>query len=262
MANGSATGWPASRSRPLDNCPVDNVAAVLPPRPEERLRWLDLIPVLAFTILGIVLVVLLAVTLARLNRSFYQANLGTIGLSAALLVYLAFGAGIAVALRRLRTPLAFLGLHWPTTRDLGLTLVLIVPWYLGVGAVTALSAAVLNRGVPVPSNTRQIFIEHPQGPGILALALLVTAVAAPLCEEAFFRGMLFRLLRTRVPAFGLAHASPAVSLALLPVFIYMGIVLAVIYAWTRSLTNTVLLHSLNNAIGTVAVYVLLTRSVS
>jgi len=272
MANGSATGWPASRSRPLDNCPVDNGAAVLPPRPEERLRWLDLIPVLAFTILGIVLVVLLAVTLARLNRSFYQANLGTIGLSAALLVYLAFGAGIAVALRRLRTPLAFLGLHWPTTRDLGLTLVLIVPWYLGVGAVTALSAAVLNRGVPVPSNTRQIFIEHPQGPGILALALLVTAVAAPLCEEAFFRGMLFRLLRTRVPvwgavvlsatAFGLAHASPAVSLALLPVFIYMGIVLAVIYAWTRSLTNTVLLHSLNNAIGTVAVYVLLTRSVS
>src|SRR2546430_5722125 len=93
MANGSATGWPASRSRPLDNCPVDNVAAVLPPRPEERLRWLDLIPVLAFTILGIVLVVLLAVTLARLNRPFYPANLGTIGLTAALIVYLAFWAG-------------------------------------------------------------------------------------------------------------------------------------------------------------------------
>src|SRR5439155_949970 len=93
---------------------------------------------------------------------------------------------------------------------------------------------------------------------ILVIALVVTAVAAPLCEEAFFRGMVFRLLSTRVPvwaavvlsaaAFGLAHASPAVSVALLPVFTYMGVVLALIYAWTRSLTNTVLLHSLNNAV--------------
>src|SRR5437870_13200532 len=110
MANGSATGWPASRSRPLDNCPVDNGAAVLPPRPEERLRWLDLIPVLAFTILGIVLVVLLAVTLARLHRSFYRANLGTIGLTAALLVYPAFRPGLAVVLRRPHRSLALLGL--------------------------------------------------------------------------------------------------------------------------------------------------------
>src|SRR2546429_8802189 len=110
MANGSATGWPASRSRPLDNCPVDDVAAVLPPRPEERLRWLDLIPVLAFTILGIVLVVLLAVTPARVKRAFYQAHLGTIGLSAALLGYPPFGAGIAGGLRRAPGPP---GVLWP-----------------------------------------------------------------------------------------------------------------------------------------------------
>src|SRR5438034_706380 len=100
--------------------------------------------------------------------------------------------------------------------------------------------------------------------GILLLALLVTAVAAPLCEEVFFRGMLFRLLRTRVPlwaaillsaiAFGLAHASPAVSAALLPTFMYMGTVLAVIYARTGWLTNTILLHGLSNAIATVLVF--------
>jgi membrane protease YdiL (CAAX protease family) len=80
----------------------------------------------------------------------------------------------------------------------------------------------------------------------------------------FFRGMLFRLLRTRVPlwaavllsaiAFGLAHASPAVSAALLPTFMYMGIVLAVVYVRTGSSTNNILLHALSNAIATVAVY--------
>src|SRR5438876_123004 len=99
---------------------------------------------------------------------------------------------------------------------------------------------------------------------LLPLALLVTAVAAPLCEEVFFRGMLFRLLRTRVPlwaavllsaiAFSLAHASPAVSAALLPTFMYMGTVLAVIYARTGWLTNTILLHGLSNATATVLVF--------
>ena len=239
------------------------------PEVEERLRWLDLVPVLAFTILGIILVFAFLVALARLDRSLYRANLETIALSATLAVYLAVGAGIAVALRRLRAPLAFLGLHWPTPRDLGLTLALVIPWYIGIAVVTALSSRVFNGGRVVPGNSRQLFIQHPRGVGILVLALLVTTVAAPLCEEAFFRGMLFRLLRRRAPlwaavllsatAFGLAHASPTVSFALLPVFTYMGIVLALVYAWTGALTNTVLLHALNNAVGTVTVYVLLAR---
>jgi membrane protease YdiL (CAAX protease family) len=225
--------------------------------------------VLAFIVLGIILVFLAIVALARANRAFVRANTETIALVATLVVYLAFGAGIAVALRRLPAPLQFLGLHWPTPVDIGRTLALIVPWYIGVALVSALSAALLNGGREVPSNTRQLFVQHPRGLGILVLALLVTAVAAPLCEETFFRGMLFRLFRARGPlwaavllsaiAFGLAHASPAVSLALLPVFTYMGIVLALTYAWTGSLTNSVLLHALNNAVGTIAVYAVLSR---
>jgi membrane protease YdiL (CAAX protease family) len=232
---------------------MEGVAPAAAAQTQARLRWIDLIPVLV----------------ARLDRAFYTANLETIVLSATLAIYLAFGAGIAVALRRLPAPLAFLGLHWPTSRELGLTVVLIIPWYIGVVVVTALSSAALNGGRVVPGNTRQLFIQHPHGLGILVLALLVTAVAAPLCEEAFFRGMLFRLLRRRLPlwaaillsamAFGLAHASPSVSVALLPVFTYMGIVLAVVYARTGSLTSTVLLHGLNNAIGTVAVYTVLSH---
>jgi membrane protease YdiL (CAAX protease family) len=240
-----------------------------PPRPQPRLRWLDLLPVLAFIVLGIILVFLVIVALARADRAFIHDNAETVALSATLVVYLAFGAGIAVALRRLPAPLQFLGLHWPTPVDIGRTLALIVPWYIGVALVSALSAAVLNGGREVPGNTRQLFVQHPHGLGILVLALLVTAVAAPLCEETFFRGMLFRLLRSRGPlwaavllsaiAFGLAHASPAINLALLPVFTYMGIVLALTYAWTGSLTNSVLLHALNNAVGTIAVYAVLTR---
>jgi membrane protease YdiL (CAAX protease family) len=157
----------------------------------------------------------------------------------------------------------------PTWSDAGLIAILIVPWYLGITLASAVSAALFNGGRVVPGNTRQLFIQHPQGIGILLLALLVTAVAAPVCEEIFFRGMLFRLLRDRSPlwiavvlsaaAFGLAHASPVVSLALLPVFFYMGVVLALLYVWSGSLTNTILLHATNNAIGTVLVFLTLTR---
>src|ERR1700737_2314521 len=239
-------------------------APAAPPQAADRLRWLDLLPVIAFTLLGIILVFAVLVGLDRSNRAVYRANLETISLSATLAIYLAFGAGIAVALRRLRAPLAFLGLRWPTLRDISLTLLLLVPWYLGIIIVSAASAVVFNGGRVVPSNSRLIFVQRPGGIGLLLLALLVTAVAAPICEEVFFRGMLFRLLRTRVPlwaavlvsamAFGLAHASPAVSPALLPTFVFMGIVLAVVYVRTGWLTNNILLHALSNAIATVAVY--------
>ncbi|MDQ6713185.1 MAG: hypothetical protein M3Z28_08350, partial [Candidatus Dormibacteraeota bacterium] len=107
---------------------MEGLAPAAPPA-ADRLRWLDLLPVIAFAVLGVILVFAVLVGLARGNRGFYRANLETISLSAALAVYLAFGAGIAVALRRLRAPFALLGLRWPTPFDLGLTLLLLIPWY-------------------------------------------------------------------------------------------------------------------------------------
>jgi membrane protease YdiL (CAAX protease family) len=55
-------------------------------------------------------------------------------------------------------------------------------------------------------------------------------------------------------AFGLAHASPAISLALLPTFMFMGIVLALVYVRTGWLTNSILLHGLSNAVATIVAF--------
>jgi CAAX protease family protein len=239
------------------------------PATGDRLRWRDLIPVLVFIVAGVVIVFATLIGLAGSNRPFYRANAETIVLLATLAIYLAFGAGLAVALRRMKAPLAFLRIRRPTWTDLRLIVALVIPWYLGITLVSAVSAALFNGGHTVPGNSRQLFVQHPQGIGILLLALLVTAVAAPVCEEIFFRGMLFQLLRERFPvwlavglsaaAFGLAHASPAISLALLPVFFYMGVVLAVLYVRSGSLTNTMMLHAINNAVGTVLVFSVLSR---
>src|SRR5919202_806796 len=174
---------------------MEGVTGTTPSVTDERLRWVDLVPVLVFTVLGIILIFMALLGLSRSAPGFYRANLQAITLLATLGVYLAVGAGLAVGLRRLASPLRFLGLRWPTARDLGLTLLLFLPWYFGIILVAALSAVLLNGGWGVPSNSRLVFIQPPHGLGILVLALLVTAVVAPICEEIFFRGMLFWLLR-------------------------------------------------------------------
>src|SRR5437588_11891334 len=136
---------------------MEKLAPATPASIVDRLRWLDLLPPLAFTVLGIVLVFASLVGVARSNPGFYRANLETIVLLATLAIYLAFGAGIAVALRRLRAPLAFLGLRRPTLRDLGLTLALLIPWYAGIVLVAALSAVLFNVGRTVPGSSRLVF---------------------------------------------------------------------------------------------------------
>jgi membrane protease YdiL (CAAX protease family) len=248
---------------------MEGAAAAAAAVVDERLRWRDLIPVLVSAVLGIILVFGLLFALSRLDPGAYRANLETISLLSILAIYLAVAAGLVTALRNLRAPLRFLGMRWPTLRDLGLTLLLLLPWYLGIILVSALSSIVLNGGQVIPSNSRLVFVQRPHGVGLLLLALLVTAVAAPVCEELFFRGMLFRLLRRRMAlwaavllsavAFALAHASPLVSLALLPTFAFMGIVLALLYDRTGRLTNSILLHAMNNAVVTVIAYNLATR---
>ena len=92
----------------------------------------------------------------------------------------------------------------------------------------------------------------------LAFTLLVVLVA-PVAEEVFFRGLLYNALRQRlrpllaVPlqavVFGLLHPfgladSTAVAL--------VGLALAVVYEWRKTLLSPVVLHALLNVVGLVA----------
>jgi membrane protease YdiL (CAAX protease family) len=89
---------------------------------------------------------------------------------------------------------------------------------------------------------------------LLVIGAIVVIGVAPLCEELFFRGVLFRVLRQRMalwPAaivdgilFGLVHG----SFVILPVLAVLGIVFCYVYDRTGSLYPTIALHSLNNTI--------------
>ncbi len=100
------------------------------------------------------------------------------------------------------------------------------------------------------------------------LAVAVALVAAPIAEEFFFRGVLFRSIRDRhgfwpgalasSVLFGLVHyvAAPwADAVFLQAVMVFTGIGLCLIYEWRKSLLSNVVAHIAFNSIGIVLILV-------
>lgn len=103
--------------------------------------------------------------------------------------------------------------------------------------------------------------EHPvvplmaSGGAALWLAFVLAVVVAPVIEEIFFRGVLFRGLRSRMglggaaafSAFVFASLHPTLPSGFLPIFT-LGMVLAVLREKTGSLYPGMIAHALNNGI--------------
>jgi hypothetical protein len=93
-----------------------------------------------------------------------------------------------------------------------------------------------------------------------AAALPWVAVVAPLGEEVFFRGYLFRFLASRTPV-GLAYAASACAFAAIHlnpsgflVYAAIALVLAGAYRRTGALFVPVLAHGVHNAITLLTLY--------
>ena len=106
------------------------------------------------------------------------------------------------------------------------------------------------------------------------LAITIQAVIfAPIAEEVVFRGALYRQFRQgqrvwmplliSALSFGLMHALISVisgawmDLWFIPVYAYMGLVLAVVYERSHSLYAAIAVHFLNNAFSIYMMYTLL-----
>lgn len=87
---------------------------------------------------------------------------------------------------------------------------------------------------------------------LLVLMILLTTVVAPLSEEFFFRGCLYRFLKAKMPLTvalllnGLLFAALHVSLSSLLPLIILGIVLAYAYEKTGSIKVPILMHAIFN----------------
>lgn len=155
-----------------------------------------------------------------------------------------------------------------TLRDAGfrpvpfLTLLKMVPVTVGMMILTAVLVTISSQLFgEVPTAQDQVVGDATSlSFGDFLWIMAVAAVGAPIAEEFLFRGMLFRLLRTRMQlvaavtvsaiAFALLHFIPA----LVPALLGMGVVLALVANRYDSLYPAMLVHALNNGIAVIAIY--------
>jgi membrane protease YdiL (CAAX protease family) len=225
----------------------------VPARPDLRATWrpIEAIPVFLIAVLGGALIGAPA-SLASGSRSgrFIIATLaGELAFLGAVLLWVRYVN---------RGPLQALGLPRHPLGDVtdgiltGVALVLL-------GAVAlwlAQRAAIVILG-HAPPNADQV-PDYVRGPALAYLAPAVI-VAAPLGEEAFFRGFLYKSLRNRLPVwpaaivsalvFGAVHYIRPGSLVLIPGLFVVGLGLALVYERRQSLLASAAAHATFNLVG-------------
>jgi membrane protease YdiL (CAAX protease family) len=149
----------------------------------------------------------------------------------------------------------------PTARDFGLVptpvwraLGIVAAVYVGFYVFAGLWASILD--ISEESDLPDELGANSSTAALIAVLVLV-CVMAPVAEEFLFRGLLFTSLRASTglwPAaiisgalFGAIHIGSSPVGLLVPLAV-LGVGLALIYAWTRSLYPCVALHAVNNAI--------------
>lgn len=216
----------------------------------------DLVLVLAVGLaigVGLTLVSFVALRAAIEDSTTAQISL------AGVMVYVGIAfAGWGIALRRRHATLADAGFRW-----LGIAPVLLaIPLALGLMFATGVviwATDMLIGGVP--SAQEQV---APVGTTLtradLYWLLLAGAVAAPVVEEFFFRGLLFPYLRARTglwlavllssALFAMMHFVPP----LIPALLVFGAIQALVVHRLKSLYPAIFLHAINNWILLVGVY--------
>jgi membrane protease YdiL (CAAX protease family) len=129
-------------------------------------------------------------------------------------------------------------------------LAVVLAWATLLGYVVLLKALKLDDLVPQSNVPKGVF-DHRE---TVALAVLLTVVAAPIVEETFFRGFLFGGLRRRLgfagaatisgALFALAHFSPTLIIP----FTLIGVVFAFTYWRTGTLLASITAHMTFNLV--------------
>ncbi len=243
---------------------ADSTAPPAPAARESPFSLMDLALVVVLTAVGGGIVVSLLRLALQRNGSLLGNRPATALLWVALVLYLIFGAALLAVLARHRDPRQALQLIALPPAGVRVILVAIPIWILGFLAVSILTAIVFNGGRPVPANTRRVFGAQPTAFALL-LAVLVTSVVAPVCEEVFFRGMLYQFLRARLGVVAAVVVSAALFAGghgiplLFPILFFMGCMLAIVFEASRSLYASIGFHAVNNAVAVILVYQQLTR---
>lgn len=169
------------------------------------------------------------------------------------LFYLAVLGGVwLLVVRRYDAGWAAVGLRRPALRTLPLALLLCALFAAGsVAIIAGLTWALGTLGRPVRV-TPLSDMPTPADP-LFVVAVLGSVLLTPVAEEVLFRGVLYQSLRKHLGVvFGtlgsaLLFAALHWQAAMVPEFLFLGIVLAVAFERTRSLYPSMVMHAAYNA---------------
>ena len=175
-----------------------------------------------------------------------------LGRTATDLFYLAVLAGVWLfVVRRYDAGWASLGLRRAERRTLPLAFLLFAVLAVGsVAIIAGLMWALGTLGLPARLTPRSD-APAPADPLFIA-AVVGSALLAPVAEEVLFRGVLYQALRKHMGAVGATLGSAALFTllhwwpAMVPEFLFLGIVLAVAFERTRSLYPPMVMHAAYN----------------
>jgi membrane protease YdiL (CAAX protease family) len=130
--------------------------------------------------------------------------------------------------------------------------------------ITGLITLLVLQAFDLPFENPQLEFFLPEGisaPGALGV-LIVGGITVPFAEELFFRGVLYTWLRKHwgmwpsvlasAFIFGLVHVDIAVGVTAFA----LGVVLGLVYEYSRTLWTPFLIHALNNSLRLMLLYVL------
>jgi hypothetical protein len=187
----------------------------------------------------------------------------------ALIELPAFAAGSLVLSALSLTAAVGLGLLWRrqdwSALDLGS-----VSWrWLGIAVLLALAMrlvafplAYLLQALGFPMDNPQLAMLQPENASwqVLLVIFLFAGLFVPIAEELFFRGVLYVWLRGRwgvtvgavvsAVVFGFVHGHPTIGV----IAGLLGVILALVYERSRSLTACIVLHAVFNVLGIALIY--------
>jgi membrane protease YdiL (CAAX protease family) len=230
-----------------------------PPRPDlpetnvpPPATWkaVEAIPVFVLTLFASVLFSLPVLAIRSCSGRFIGSTLGG---------EIAFGVTVVVWIRFVNHgSLSALGFPHRPLGDLAAGLGTGAAAIIVAGMVLALVRSVAT-GIlgHTPADPQQV-VSCVRGTALAFLAPVVILVA-PICEEIFFRGFLFKGLRRRFSAwpaalisgafFGLVHFGGFEFLLIIPSLAVVGVALALVYERRQSLLASIAAHALFNVIG-------------
>ena len=247
------------------------------PRPPFASKWSLVHPFLAFQVVqlcanSVFMVVYLVGGGSFLQTAGHQTidpmGTGPGRVAAIALLFaqnLLFVGAVAYLTRLYHSGLANIGLTKPTVRQIVLGLGLGVLLFLFSGYVLEPLITFVLQHLISPAGVAQLkrwsepfdvgILFQKMGSPVLQVGLLLAgAVAAPIGEEVFFRGLVYNALKTRWGVatgvvvsgllFAVVHFNPLAIMVIFP----MGMLLALVYERTRSLWVTIMMHLVNNGL--------------